>query len=208
VDLRCAWTSFLSEEILGCILPISLNYASCVSGYNTSTRYRLGSLSIHGLLEIYCTGSIAGGSRSRQRFSCSIDCKLFIIDDSVNIPNSFGTLVSGAPEIYKQHIIGIKLGSSGAPDHTDVICRLQTQIPQAAHGLKISRDYSSTDSHTVKFTALHNITQSSIKLAHLLFITYWFIQMRLWFSLPDISLPLPLSHNHHYNHLTRNGIKF
>jgi len=39
VDLRCAWTSFRREEILGCILPVRLGYASLDLGYDTSTRY-------------------------------------------------------------------------------------------------------------------------------------------------------------------------
>ena len=50
-----------------------------------------------------------------------IDSKLFNIDDSVNIPNSFVTLVPGAPETDKQQGIGIKLGSSGTPENTDLI---------------------------------------------------------------------------------------
>jgi len=52
VSLRCAWTSFQSEEMLGCILRVSLEYASRVSGYDTSTWYRLDSLSIPGWLDI------------------------------------------------------------------------------------------------------------------------------------------------------------
>jgi len=52
VSLRCAWTSFLSEEMLGCMLRVSLEYASRVSGYDTSIRYRLVSLSITGWLDI------------------------------------------------------------------------------------------------------------------------------------------------------------
>ena len=55
----------------------------------------------------------------------AIDCKLFNIDDSVNIVNSIVTLVSGAPEIDKQQMIGIKLESSGTPDHMDVVCRFR-----------------------------------------------------------------------------------
>jgi len=99
VDLRCAWISFLSEEILGCILWVCRDYASRVSGYDTSTGYRLDSLSIPGWLEIYCTGSVSGKSRHWLRFSFAIDCKLFNIVDSENIPNSFAILVSGAPRI-------------------------------------------------------------------------------------------------------------
>jgi len=111
VILRCAWTSFLSEEILGCMLWVSLQYASHVSGYDTSTRYCFYCLSIPRWFEIYCTGSVSGGSRSWERFSCANDCKLFNIDDSVSISNSFVTLVSGAPEIDNHQAIGIKLGS-------------------------------------------------------------------------------------------------
>jgi len=123
VDLMCTWTLFLSEEILSFILLVSLEYASCVSGYNTSTRYRFESLSIPGWFKIYCTGSVSGESRSWEWFSSAIDCKLFNIDDSVNISNSFVTLVSGAPGIDKQQGIGIKLGSSGTPEDTDLIWR-------------------------------------------------------------------------------------
>jgi hypothetical protein len=53
------------------------------------------------------------------------------MDDSVNIPNSFVTLVSGAPEADKQEGIGIKLGSSGTPENTHLFCRF--------------RNYNSTD---------------------------------------------------------------
>jgi len=41
LDLSSAWIWFLSEEIFGCILRVSLKYVSCVFGYDTSTRYRL-----------------------------------------------------------------------------------------------------------------------------------------------------------------------
>ena len=73
--------------------------------------------------------------------------------------------------------------------------------------MKMSSDCSWTDSHTEKYMVARNFTWSTIKLAHLLSITYWLIQMRLRFSLPDVCLPLPSSHIHHYNHLTRNGIE-
>jgi len=33
------------------------------------------------------------------------------------------TLVSAAPEIDKHPIMGIKLGSSGRPENTDLVCR-------------------------------------------------------------------------------------
>ena len=89
VDLRCAWTSFVSEEMLGWIHRVSLEYASRVSGYDASTRYRVNSLSIPGWLAMYCTGSVSGESRSWERFSCAIDWQLFNIDDSVNIPYSW-----------------------------------------------------------------------------------------------------------------------
>jgi len=52
VDLRCGWTSFLSEEILSFILRVSLEYSRGVLGYDISTRYRLDSLSIQGWLDI------------------------------------------------------------------------------------------------------------------------------------------------------------
>ena len=89
VELRCARSSFLSAEILGWLYRVSLEYASRVSGYDASTRYRLDSLSIHGWLAIYCTGSVSGESRSWERFSCAIDWQWFNIDDSVNIPYSW-----------------------------------------------------------------------------------------------------------------------
>ena len=63
VDLRCAWTSFLSEEILGWLLPVGLEYAGCLLRFDTSTRYRLDSLCIPAWLEIYCDGSVSGKSK-------------------------------------------------------------------------------------------------------------------------------------------------
>jgi len=98
---RSAWISFLSEEILDCILQVSWEYASRVSGYDTSTWYGIDSLSIPWWLEIYCAGSVSGKSRSWYRFSFGIDCKLFNSVDSENIQNSFAILVSRAPEIDK-----------------------------------------------------------------------------------------------------------
>jgi len=116
VDLRGAWISFLSEEILGGFLRGSLEYASRVSGYDTSTRSGIDSLSIPGWLEICSAGSVSGKSRSWYRFSFAIDCKLFNSDDSENIPNSVAILVSGAPEIDKLPIIWITHGGSDAPE--------------------------------------------------------------------------------------------
>jgi hypothetical protein len=52
-----------------------------------------------------------------------MDCKLFNIDDSVDIPNAFVTLISGAPEMDKQQRIGINLGGSGTPENTELVCR-------------------------------------------------------------------------------------
>jgi hypothetical protein len=63
VNLKYAWISLLSEEILGSILRVSLEYGSRVLGYDTSTQYRLDSLSIPGWLEMYCDGSVSGESR-------------------------------------------------------------------------------------------------------------------------------------------------
>jgi len=122
VDLRCDLSSFLNEEILGWILRVSLEYASCASGYDMSTQYCLARLCIPGWLEIYCTEFVSGESRSWDRFSSAINWKLFNIDDWVNIPNFFVTPVSGAPEIEKQQWIGIKLGSSGRLEITDLVC--------------------------------------------------------------------------------------
>jgi hypothetical protein len=52
VPLRCACTSLLSKEMLGSTLWVSLEYASCVSGYDISPRYRLDSPCIPGWLGI------------------------------------------------------------------------------------------------------------------------------------------------------------
>jgi len=101
VYLRCAWTSFLSNEILGCIFQVSLEYARCVEGYHISTGYRIDSHSISGRLQIYYTKSISRESKSWERFSHTMDFKLFNIVDSVNILNCFVTQVSGEPEIDK-----------------------------------------------------------------------------------------------------------
>jgi len=101
VDLRCAWISFLSEEILGCNLRVSVEYASRVSGYDTPSWYGIDSLSIPRWLEIYCAGSVSGKWRSWYGFSFAIEYKSFNSVDSENIPNSFAILVSCAPEIDK-----------------------------------------------------------------------------------------------------------
>jgi len=121
VGPRCAWTSLLSEDILGCIVRVSLEYPSRVLEYDTSIRYRLDSLSNPGWLEIYCTLQDQSQESREVDSNSLIDSKLFNIVDSENIPNSFVTLVSGAPEIDKQQIIGIKLGGSGAPENTNLI---------------------------------------------------------------------------------------
>jgi len=75
VDLRCPWIWFLSEDIFGCFLRVSLQYASCVSGYDTSSRSGIDSLWIPGWLEIYCAGSVSETSRSWYWFSFAIDCR-------------------------------------------------------------------------------------------------------------------------------------
>jgi len=49
--------------------------------------------------------------------------KLINIIDLVNMPNSFMTIVLGAPEIDKHQIISIKLEGSGAPENSDLIRR-------------------------------------------------------------------------------------
>jgi hypothetical protein len=99
LDLRCNWISFQREEILSCILQVSLQYTSRVSGYNTSTGYGLDSLSIPRWLEKYCAGSVSGKSQGWYWFSCAIHCEIFIIDNSDSIPNSFTILLSGALEL-------------------------------------------------------------------------------------------------------------
>jgi len=123
VDLRCAWISFLSEEILGWIFRISLEYDSRVSGYDTSIRSGIDSLSISRWLEIYCAGSVSGKSWSWYQFSFAIDSKLFKSVDSENIPNSFAILVSGVPEIDKLPIIWITHADSGAPEYSNSVRR-------------------------------------------------------------------------------------
>jgi hypothetical protein len=125
VHLGCTWISLLSEELLVSILLVCVKYTSRVIGHATSPRYCLDSPSISGWLEIYCTGSVSGQLRSGEWFPGAINCKLFNISDSGNIPNSFVTLVSGAPEIVKQQGIGIKLQSSGAPQNTDFFYRFR-----------------------------------------------------------------------------------
>jgi hypothetical protein len=52
VLLRCSWTSFLSDEMLGCTIRVNQEYARRVSGYDTSTRYPLDCLSIPRWLDI------------------------------------------------------------------------------------------------------------------------------------------------------------
>jgi len=182
----CAWTSFLNEEMLCCILRVSQVYASRVFGYDTSTGCRSDSLSIPGWLEISCAASVSGESRSRQQFSCAIHGNSFNIIDSVNIANSFVTVVSGASEIEKHQIFLIKLGGLGAPENSDIV--------------KIFWHHNST--RTIynenaqlrqilsrKHQALQILTLSPMNLAHLHFIKYRFIQIGLWFSLPDVCFP-------------------
>jgi len=207
VDLKCAWTSFPREEILGWIVQVSLESASHVSGYDASTQYRLDTLSIPGWLEIYCDGTVSGESRSWQQFSCAIDSELFNIVDSSNIENSSMTLVSGAPEIDKQQIIGITLGSSGAPENTDLVCRFRNHNSARTTRNDEEQWLQCRQILTREFMAPPNFTWSTNKLAHLIFITYWLTQIRLWSCLPDICLPLISSHIHRNNHLTWNGIQ-
>jgi len=125
VDLGCAWTSFLSEEILACILRVRLEYVSCVLGYDTSNRYRLDSLSILAWLEIYCTLLDQSQESGEVDSDSPIDSQLFNIVVSENMPHAFVTLVSGAPEIDKQQIIGIKLGGSGVPENSNLVGRFR-----------------------------------------------------------------------------------
>jgi hypothetical protein len=58
-----ALTSFLTEDIFGCVLQVSLEKASGVIGYYISTRYCLDSLGIHGWAHIYCARYVSGESR-------------------------------------------------------------------------------------------------------------------------------------------------
>jgi hypothetical protein len=101
MDLRCAGTSFLSEEIVGWIHMVSLGCASGVLGYNTSTWYCIDSLPISGWLDMYCAQSVSGKSRSWNQFSYAIDCRLLNIVDLVNILNSFTIKMSVVLKIKK-----------------------------------------------------------------------------------------------------------
>ena len=116
VDLRCDWTWFLSDEIHGCILRVSLEYASRVLGYDTLSGYRLDSLSIPGWLE---RDTILDQSQE----SWEVDSDSLVHRVYLTQSCWFVTLVSGAPEIDKQLIIEIKLGGSGAPENTNLVCR-------------------------------------------------------------------------------------
>jgi hypothetical protein len=53
VPLRCAQTSFLSKDMLSCILRVCLEYVYRVSGYDTPTQYRLDSLQMPGWLDCW-----------------------------------------------------------------------------------------------------------------------------------------------------------
>jgi len=121
VPLWCTLISFLSEEMLSCILRVSLEYASYISGHDTSTWYHFECLSIPGWLDIFCAGPVPVESRSWQRFSCRIDWKWFNIVDSVNIHNSILIVVSGMPEIDTYQIIWIVLGGSSTPENGSLV---------------------------------------------------------------------------------------
>jgi len=79
VPLRCAWTSFLSEEMLGCTLRISLDYARRVSGYNTSPWSRLDTLSIPGWLYIWSWISLAREVDSVSRIQLTETQSIWLI---------------------------------------------------------------------------------------------------------------------------------
>jgi hypothetical protein len=117
VDLRWAWTSSLSEQRLSCILRISQVYMCGVSGYDTSTRYRLDSHSIPWEFDIYRAESVSGELRCRQRCCCAIGCECLNVVYEVNISNRFAILVSRASGLDKQQIIWIRVGDSCAPDN-------------------------------------------------------------------------------------------
>jgi len=148
VPLRCARCELLCEKILGCIVGVSLRYASRSLEYDTSTRYRLDSLCIPAWLKIFCTGSISGGWRCWQRFSCAVDWKSFNNVGSVNITNSVITVASSVPLIVRHYIIGIKLGGSGTPENSDLVSRFRynnstlTQEDEVAQPRRIlTREY-------------------------------------------------------------------
>jgi hypothetical protein len=171
VYFRCGGTWFLSEEILGLILSVSLEYTRCVSGYDISTTYRIDSLSIPAWLDINCTVSGSGESRSWERFSCAIDFKLFNIVISGNVANLFMTQVSGEPAIDKQQMSGITRRCSGETENTDLV-RWFRYLPAT---------WTIYDDHNHwlqrrqilrrEYTARQIVTLSSITLVHLLFVT-------------------------------------
>jgi len=132
-----------------------------------------------------------------------IDYKVFNIVDSVNLQNSIVTLVSGVPEIEKKQIIGNKHGGSSGPENMDLVRRFwylhstRSILDDVAQWLQLRQI------PTREYSAPRNLTRSIITLAHLLFITYRFIQMRLQFG---FSFQLTSSHIHHCNQPPRKGI--
>jgi len=80
VPLRSAWTSFLSEEMLGCTLQVSLEYTSRVSRYATSPRCCLDSLSISGWLDIRSWISLRREVDSDSRVQLTENQSLWLID--------------------------------------------------------------------------------------------------------------------------------
>jgi len=206
-DFRCAWTSFLSVDVLSCIFQVSLEYMSHVSWNGRSTWYHLDSQSIPGYIQLYYTGSVSRELGSWQWFSCAIDCKWFNIVDSVSILNSFMTLLSGVPAIDKHQIIGIKLGSSCSPQNLDLMCRLLNQNFRRTIWDDDEQWLQRRDILPKEHTALQNFTWFTIILPQLVVITYWFIPMRLWFSWPHISLRLTSFQIHHNNQLIQNEIE-
>ena len=89
VLLRCAWTSFLSEEMLSCTIRVSLEYASRISGYDTLTRSRLDCLSIPGWLDIWSFICL----RRVEKFTVFLLCNWLKISQYgyfIEYPESFG----------------------------------------------------------------------------------------------------------------------
>jgi len=113
-------------------------------------------------------------------------------------------VVSSAPQIDTQQIIWIKRAGSGAPKNTDLVRRYCYDNP--------TRTICNEDAHLrliVKreYTAPQNSTSSTITLACLLFVTNWFMQFGLWFSIPGVCFLLTSFHIHHIYQLTQSGIE-
>jgi len=85
--------------------------------------------------------------------------------DSLNIPNPFVTVVSGAPQMDTLQMIRIKHGSSGTPENTDLVRRYRYHN---STGTIYNENALLRQILTREYTAPRNLTKSTIKLARLL----------------------------------------